>query len=107
MEKFNINIAKDYSRVLGGRYIKHGDFSGEDFYEKILQKKFIEAQKENEKLYIELDGTKGYPSSFLDQSFGVLARIYGINSVASVIVFRTNVYQWVVDYIKEEIWGEK
>lgn len=106
MEKYNINIAKDYSQVLGGRLIIHGDFSGEDFYNKILFEKFLAAQKEGVKLYIELDGTKGYPSSFLDQSFGELARNYGVEVVRSTIVFSTKVFQWIVDYINKEIWDK-
>lgn len=70
-----INIAQDYSKVPGGRFIKDGLYSGEDFREKILCPKFYEAEKEHTTLQIDLDGGYGYGSSFLDEAFGGLARI--------------------------------
>lgn len=70
-----INIAQDYSKVPGGRFIKDGLYSGEDFREKILRPKFYEAEKEHTTLQIDLDGGYGYGSSFLDEAFGGLARI--------------------------------
>lgn len=107
MEKFTVNIAKDYSEILGGRWIKLGPYSGEEFYNQILNPKFEQAFKEREMLHVYLDGTKGYGSSFLDQSFGELARIYGVTTVESVIQFHTHYFKWYVDYIKNEIWQKK
>lgn len=99
-----VNIAKDYSRTLGGRWIRLGEYSGEDFYNRILQPKYLEANRTGKRLVIELDGTSGYPSSFLDQSFGELGRHYGVDKVKSTIQFKANVFAWVVDYINREIW---
>lgn len=106
MEK-KINIAKDYSPVLGGRWINLGPHSGEDFYNTILEPAYQEvAAGAYEKIIFELDGTKGYPSSFLDQSFGELARKYGVQKVRKTIEFKTNIFQWIVDYINKEIWDK-
>lgn len=106
MEK-KINIAKDYSPVLGGRWIALGPHSGEDFYNTILEPAYLEVNaKGNGKIIFELDGTKGYPSSFLDQSFGELGRIYGVQKIRNLIEFKTNIFQWVVDYINKEIWDK-
>jgi len=107
MEKFRIEIAKDFSEKLGGRWIRLGQHSGEEFYENILKQKYEEAVAENENLHIYLDGTKGYGSSFLDQSFGELARKFGIENVERTIVFHTTFFTWNVDYIKQEIWGRR
>ena len=107
MEKYKIEIAIDFSDKLGGRWIKLGPFSGELFYNDLLVIKFNEAFKEKEKLHIYLDGTKGYGSSFLDQSFGELARNFGIKNVEETIVFHTEFFNWDVSYIKEEIWAKK
>ena len=109
MEKFSIDIAKDFSDKLGGRWIKLGPFSGELFYDTILKPKYLLAIKENEKLHIYLDGTKGYGSSFLDQSFGTLAREKenDLEQVKSTIVFHTELFGWNVEYIYDEIWGRK
>ncbi len=107
MEKYRIDISKDFNDKLGGRWIKLGPFSGELFYMNILEKEYIKAFKEKEKLHIYLDGTKGYGSSFLDQSFGELARIHGVENVENTIVFHTDFFVWNVKYIKEEIWAKK
>ncbi len=107
MEKFTINIAKDFGDKLGGRWIKVGPSSGELFYETILKQKYQEAFKEKEKLHIYLDGTKGYGSSFLDQSFGELARQFGVDNVKNTLVFHTEFFAWDVKYIEEDIWVKK
>ena len=107
MEKHKIEIAKDFSEILGGRWIKVGPFSGELFYDTILKQKFEEASFDNEKLHIYLDGTKGYGSSFLDQSFGELARKFGVENVEKTLVFHTEYFTWYVKYLKEEIWAKK
>ncbi|MBP1630003.1 MAG: hypothetical protein H6Q15_896 [Bacteroidetes bacterium] len=107
MEKFKIKIAEEFSTKPGGRQIKYGPFSGEAFYKELLEKRFDDAIKTNEKLYIYLDGTGSYGSSFLDESFGQLAREKGRDLVINNIVFVTETFDWIVDYIKKEVWGEK
>ncbi len=107
MEKYKIEIAKEFNDKLGGRWKKLGPFSGEQFYETLLKDKFQEALAQNEKLFIYLDGTKGYGSSFLDQSFGELAREFGVEIVSNIIVFKTEYFDWYAKYVKKEIWGIK
>jgi len=77
MDKYVINIAKDYSATPLGRYRKHGDFSGQRFREEYL----VPALKEHEKLVVDFDGVAGLPSSFLEEAFGGLIR-GGVLSVA-------------------------
>lgn len=105
-QNLKINIAKDYSRIVLGRWKRLGPYSGEDFYETKLLPMYDDAVKQGVKLEIELDGTKGYPSSFLDQSFGELARNKGVTNVRSVIKFHATVFKWVIKYINEEIWDK-
>lgn len=107
MEEYSINIANDFSRVIGGRWKKFGPFSGEAFYNDVLEDKYIEAVENNNKLHIYLDGTSGYGSSFLDQSFGELARNYGLDKVKANVVLHAETFKWIIDYINSEIWGEK
>lgn len=71
-----INIAKEYSETPGPRLIIEGDGSGEDFRNKLLKPKFDEAIRNEEVLIVNLDGTYGYGTSFLEEAFGGLARIY-------------------------------
>ena len=65
-----IRIAGDFSEFPGGRYPEDGDGNGTTFREKFL----VPAIESNEKVTIVLDGTRGYPSSFLEEAFGGLIR---------------------------------
>ena len=69
------NIARDYSKIPGGRYVEDGPYSGQDFREKLLLPKFQKAKQQGETLQVNLDGGYGYGSSFLDEAFGGLARV--------------------------------
>lgn len=81
MEKKTINIAKDFSDDPGGRYIRKGPFSGELFREMYLVPAIKAKYKQIEVI---LDGTFGYMNSFLEESFGGLARPYKGNETESL-----------------------
>ncbi len=68
-----INIAKDFTDAPGWRYRLQGEKSGEQFREEILEPAFT---KTNDKIHVVLDGARGYGISFLEESFGGLARQY-------------------------------
>lgn len=104
MEEFKIEIAKDFNDKLGGRWKRLGPHSGEAFYDEHLKPKYEKAFESKAKLHVYLDGTKGYGSSFLDQSFGELARNFGKENVKSTLEFHSNFFRWVVDYIANDIW---
>lgn len=70
-----IKIATDFSKTPGARYESEGDYPGIDFRENILYPKLLEAIKKKEKLVIDLDGTAGLGTSFLEESFGGLIRV--------------------------------
>lgn len=69
-----IKIATEFSRIPGARYPEEGDFSGEEFRQNILLPKLKEAIANKEKLVVDLDGTAGLGTSFLEESFGGLIR---------------------------------
>lgn len=71
MENIKYYIAEQYTKTPGGR---KGEYSGEDFREKVLYKIYIDAKKQNKRLIINLDGGYGYGSSFLEEAFGGLVR---------------------------------
>jgi hypothetical protein len=104
MEKYKIEIAQDFSPNLGVRYKSLGLFSGEQFYDELLEKRFKEAKAANEQLHIYLDGASPYGSSFLDESFGKLARNYSVSEVSKILVFHTINYKWIVEFIRSNIW---
>ena len=97
-----INIAKDYTKTPGGRYIKEGPFSGEDFRVKILKAKFEESISSCKKLIVILDGGYGYAPSFLEEAFGGLAREIKDRRIADIEIISTEEPK-LIDDIKEYI----
>jgi STAS-like domain of unknown function (DUF4325) len=65
-----INVAKDFTRFPSGRFKQNGSTSGEAFRENFLEPSL----KEGLPVSVELDGTIGYGSSFLEEAFGGLVR---------------------------------
>jgi len=81
-----INIARDFSRAPAGRYVTDGPNSGERFRDQIL----IPALNKKDTITLELDGTRGYGSSFLEEAFGGLKRAgWAAVDLISRIKFRT------------------
>lgn len=73
-----IDIGRDFSETPGGRYIRHGAFSGEEFRKNILVPRFREALARGDHLRVRIDGVKrSYQSSFLDEAFAGLIREEG------------------------------
>lgn len=69
-----LKIATDFSRIPGARYPEEGDYSGRDFRTEVLLPLLQKAIENGEKLIIDLDGTAGLGTSFLEESFGGLIR---------------------------------
>lgn len=72
--QLTINIARDFSPIPGARYPIEGDFSGQEFRQTLLAPKLKEAIKSGTVLLVDLDGTLGYGTSFLEEAFGGLIR---------------------------------
>ncbi len=106
MEPTNLIIKKvaDYSMRPGPRLNEQGNHSGEDFYNKCLKSWFEEALQSSVKLRVILDGTDGYLSSFLDESFGRLVYDFGEETVKNNIEIVSNnaphlrekIYSWTL-----------
>lgn len=65
-----VSVAKDFTRFPAGRYKENGDTSGQAFRERFLEIPI----SAGEKVVVDLDGTVGYGSSFLEEAFGGLVR---------------------------------
>jgi STAS-like domain of unknown function (DUF4325) len=64
----------DYTRSPGGRFVSDGPYSGEWFRDEVIRPVLQAALRDHEQLEIELAGTSGYGSSFLEECFGGLIR---------------------------------
>lgn len=104
MDTINIKIAEDYTKTPGVREEIEGDFPGEKFLASILHPKFKQALEEKKKLYVDLDGTAGYATSFLESAFGGLCRIYkDPKIILENIILKSDDDPFLVDDIKEYI----
>lgn len=105
MEKIIVRVL-DYTENPGPRFIHQGDFSGEDFYKKVLNKKMAECINQKATMEVWLDGTSGYPSSFLDQAFGELVYDFTENEVRKIVHFVTKMYMRRVAKLYEETYPQ-
>ena len=99
----HICVAKDFSDTLGPRTPEEGDFSGEQFLDEILRPKFEQARADHVPLLVDLDGSEGYPTSFLQAAFGGLARQFGPEAVLSTLHFKSDDEPYLIKEIKRYI----
>ena len=74
MAKTMISVARDFSKYPAGRFRQDGKFTGEAFREDFL----LPALKKGD-VEVDLDGTLGYGSSFLEEAFGGLVREHSMS----------------------------
>lgn len=98
-----IKISTEFSPTPGARHRDEGKYSGEEFRDDLLKRKYDEAKRSGEKLIIDFDGGYGYPTSFLEEAFGGLARIYSPLEVLEVLDFVSNDEPSLVDEVKSYI----
>jgi hypothetical protein len=75
--EFVLNVARDFTTTPGHRYRKQGSWSGEEFRDDHLLPLFKRAVAAGARLRVELAGTQGYATSFLEEAFGGLSRLEG------------------------------
>lgn len=71
MSMTTIAIASEFSQYPAGRYRVDGAFSGEVFRDDMLEPKL----RAYDVVEVDLDGSMGYGSSFLEEAFGGLVRL--------------------------------
>ena len=106
-----LKIATEFSEVLGPRFRGEGFHSGEQFRDDLLRPRFDEAKEVGQRLLVDLDGAAGYPTSFLEEAFGGLARIYSPEKVLTVLLFKSDDEPYLKSdierYIREAKQGTK
>ena len=87
----------------GPRAIAEGPNSGELFLNQLLKPGYLEAMRLKQKLLIDLDGTEGYATSFLEASFGGLSREVGSDNVMELIEFKSDEEPYLIEEIERYI----
>ncbi len=102
-----ISICKDFSETPGARYKSEGPFSGEEFRESLLKPSFLKVKDTDEPLIIDFDGGYGYPTSFLEEAFGGLAREFSPKSILNKLQFISNDEPYLIEEVKSYIQSAK
>ena len=69
MSDIVIEVSKTFSPCLGGRYKKHGEYSGEEFRETILKPIWRENRQKNNKIILDFSDGYGPPRCWSDEVF--------------------------------------
>lgn len=99
----HISVAREFSTTPGPRSRDEGSYSGQQFLEELLEPRFRKAIESGVKLVIDLDGTEGYATSFLESAFGGLARAFDPDLIARTLSFVSTDDRYVVDEILEYV----
>lgn len=104
-----VKVLTQFSEFPGPRYCKQGSYSGEAFYHKVLNEAFADALENHEKLILDLDGTDGYMSSFIDEAVGNLVFDFGVELVKDNLIVISKEEKIWIDLVKQKVipeWGE-
>ncbi|MBS1526709.1 MAG: STAS-like domain-containing protein [Bacteroidetes bacterium] len=101
MDRVIVKIARDFSRTPGPRYIKEGKWSGELFRTEKFFQIFADAIANNQTVVVDLDGTLGYGTSFLEEIFGGLIREHHLDYNA--ILQHLEIISEEEPYLKDDI----
>ena len=96
-------IATDFSKTPGPRFIKEGDFSAELLLNSKLIVLFQKIVDENSLLIVDLDDTAGYATSFLEGTFGGLARKFSPDIVLKHLKIKSDKKKFYKDEVLEYI----
>ena len=101
--RIELSIAAEFTVTPGPRKRAEGEFSGEEFLEAVLRPRFVSALDTHSMLSVNLDGAAGYPTSFLEEAFGGLAREFGAEQVQSSLEVTCEDEPYLGDDIKRYI----
>ncbi|WP_264552782.1 STAS-like domain-containing protein [Flavobacterium sp. N2038] len=96
----------DFDEYPGLRHCTISEFSGEEFYHKILNDAFKNAYDKKEKLTIDLDDVDAYASSFLDEAFGNLVYDFTLKKVKEYVVIISNDEPHWIKMIENETYNQ-
>lgn len=101
--KMNIRV-RDFSISPGPRYKDEGSWSGQEFRNEYLEVQLAKAISEDTILNVDLDGTLGYGTSWLEEVFGGLIRSgYSLENINKYLNLISEEEPYLVDDIKEYI----
>ena len=97
------SIASDFSNTPGPRYRDEGDYTGEELRQDHLLPLIKQAAEDEKTITINIDGTHGYLTSFLEEVFGGLIRDDGFSKdqLDTILKIVSEEEPYLLDDIKE------
>jgi len=94
-------VVTEFSETPGPRFRDEGDFSGEELREDHLLPLVRDTIENDQTLLVDLDGTHGYLTSFLEEAFGGLIRVDKIQFeiLSKVLSFKSDEEKYLIDDI--------
>ncbi|WP_218421792.1 STAS-like domain-containing protein [Stutzerimonas stutzeri] len=90
----------EFSKTPYGRFADDGDYNGEKFRDNVLLKNFLNPEVHTINVYLDtVEEGYEYGSSFLEEAFGGLIRIHGLNK--EDVLRKLNVVTEHTDYAIE------
>lgn len=102
-----INIASEFTKTPGARNYSDGKKSGEEFFDELLLPRYKIASERGVKLKIYLDGTEGFPSSFLNEAFGRLGNTFPPDEVWGNLILISNEIPKYISKVKSSIYERR
>lgn len=93
----------EFTRTPGPRYKSEGSHSAEEFREKVLEPAFMQATLRGQPVSVDLDGTMGFGSGFLEEISGGMVRKFGAKSVHQFLFFSCLEEPYILDEIKRYV----
>lgn len=96
-------IANEFSKTPGPRFRDEGRYSGEELREEYLVPLVKSVVQQKSKIIVDLDGTHGYLTSFLEEAFGGLIRVdkFNLRELNQIFEFKSDEEPYLIDDIKE------
>jgi hypothetical protein len=102
-----LKIVEVFTDTPGARTYEDGPFSGQEFYDKHLKIDFEKAISQGVKLFIDLDGTNGYASSFLNEAFSRLGNEFGADKVWNNLEIKSLEVPKYITKVKESVYEKR
>ena len=99
----SFSVSKQFTDTPGPRYRKQGRYSGEEFRDSFLEPLLEQYISTGRPIEINLDGVYGYPTSFLEEAFGGLARAHSIDVVQKAFTYVAKEQPGIVEEIQSDI----
>ncbi|GMV52781.1 MAG: DUF4325 domain-containing protein [Chlorobi bacterium] len=94
---------RDWTIHPGPRYKSLGSYSAELYLEEVLDNAIKEAEEHGTRFTVDLDGVLGYGPSFIDGSFGEIARRKGRKFFEQHFKVTTTMFAYALDELETSL----